>query len=57
MCSDMVELKLMGYDRVAASFSKYFDQDELQYIVERKADIELVKRLQDTKATKHDIKF
>ena len=53
----MVNKKLSEYDRIAKCFSKFFEQDELQYIIERKADIELVQRLQDTKANKEEIKY
>lgn len=42
ICCNIIEDKLLKYERVAKSFSKFFEQDELERIIDRKADIELV---------------
>ena len=52
MCTEITTKKLEQYDRVAAAFQKFFNQDELGEILDRKADIELIQHLQDSKATK-----
>lgn len=57
LCGDAVDQKLSLYDRVAESFQRFFGQDELQQVLDRKADLELVQRLQDTKATKQEITY
>ena len=42
---------------MAQAFSKFFDTDELAAVLERKADMELVRRLQDQKADDHEMKI
>ena len=37
--------KLYRYDKVAKAFGKFFGQEELQTILDRKADLELINRL------------
>lgn len=49
--------KLDSYEQVVHSFSKFFDTDELAAVLERKADMELVRRLQDNKADLNDVKM
>ena len=40
---------------MARSFEAFFSQDELGSLLDRKADIELIRRLQDAKAEKIDV--
>ena len=42
--------KLKEYEHVTRSFSSFFGQDDLASLLDRKADIELISRLQDQKA-------
>ena len=49
--------KLDSYEQVVKSFSKFFDTDELAAVLERKADMELVRRLQDNKAEANDLTY
>lgn len=45
-----LETKLKNYERVAKQFSQFFDEDELGQIIDRKADVELINRLNVQKA-------
>ena len=49
--------KLNSYEQVVHSFSKFFDTDELAAVLERKADMELVRRLRDNKAEINDVEL
>ena len=40
---------------MAKSFTKFFDVDELQTMMDRKADIEIVKLMTDSKASSDDL--
>jgi spore coat polysaccharide biosynthesis protein SpsF (cytidylyltransferase family) len=42
LCTEITNRKLNQYERVANSFSKFFNQDELSEILDRKADLELI---------------
>lgn len=59
LIADMVHAELLAkldnYEQVVKSFSKFFDTDELAAVLERKADMELVRRLQDNKAEAKDL--
>lgn len=46
---------MSSYERVLAQFSKFFDQEELNKVLERKVDVDIVKNLQDIKANKVDL--
>lgn len=46
---------MSNYERVLNQFSKFFDQEELAKIIERKADVSLVQNVQDIKANKSDV--
>ena len=46
---------MINYERVLNQFSKFFDQEELSKIIERKADVSLVQNVQDIKANKTDV--
>lgn len=46
---------MANYERVLNQFSKFFDQEELNKILERKCDIDVVQTLQDIKANKIDL--
>ena len=50
-----VEMKLLEYDKVAKSFRQFFDQDEIATLLDRKADIELIRRIQNIKANREEI--
>ena len=50
-----IDEKFEKYQKVANNFEAFFDQEELGSIIDRKADIELIKRLQDLKAEKHEV--
>ena len=45
----------MNYEKVAKQFSQFFNTEELLTTLNRKADIELIERLQATKAPKTDL--
>jgi hypothetical protein len=53
-CLDTVTLKLEEYASVVKKFEMFFDQDEVAQLLDRKADIELVTRIQVQKANKED---
>jgi hypothetical protein len=57
LCTKITTNKLSQYDRVAKSFTRFFNQDELGQILDKKADLELIQRLQDTKATKVELNY
>ena len=40
-----LQKKLDQYDKVTANFKQFFDQDDLGALIDRKADIELFKRV------------
>jgi len=42
LCTEITSRQLSQYDRVAKSFQKFFNQDELETILDRKADLELI---------------
>lgn len=46
---------MSNYERVLNQFSKFFDQEELTKLIERKADISLLQNVQDIKANKGDV--
>jgi hypothetical protein len=45
----------VNYEKVAKQFSQFFNTEELLTTLNRKADIELIERLQATKAPKTDL--
>lgn len=50
-----VEQKLKEYEKVAKSFEQFFTQEELGALIDRKADMEIVRRLHDNKAENVEI--
>lgn len=52
---NQMEAKYKEYQRVADGFSQFFGQDELGSILDRKADLELIRRIQDQKANKQEM--
>ena len=55
MISDFMKNKLMQYEKVVNSFKKFFDQEEIGALIDRKADIELLSHLEEKKANVKDI--
>ena len=49
-CEKIMHIKFARYDQVAKSFQKFFDQDELERRIERKADIVFVRDSDEQKA-------
>ena len=45
--NELLEDKFKKYEKIAKSFEEFFNQEELGSIIDRKADLELIKRLQD----------
>jgi len=46
---------MSSYERVLNQFSKFFDQEELAKLIDRKADVSLIQNVQDIKANKGDV--
>lgn len=46
---------MANYEKVLGMFQKFFDQEELSKIIDRKADITLVQNIQDVKANRIDV--
>ena len=46
---------MASYERVLAQFSRFFDQEELNKVLERKVDADVVQSLADAKANKVDV--
>jgi hypothetical protein len=46
---------LNQYDEVKRKFEEFFNAEELAALIDRKADLELINRLQDTKADQTEI--
>ena len=46
---------MVNYERVLNQFQKFFDQEELAKIIDRKADVHMVQQVQDQKANKADV--
>ena len=42
ICAEIIKKKLIQYERVANSFAHFFNQDELNQVLDRKADLELI---------------
>ena len=55
MIGDILKEKLTQYDKVVTSFKKFFDQEEIGALIDRKADIELLSHLEEKKANVQDI--
>lgn len=47
--------KLKMYEHVTKNFQQFFDQEDLGALIDRKADIEIVRRMNDKKANNCDI--
>lgn len=47
VCTDIINDKLKNYEKVTKSFQKYFCQEDLGSILDRKADLDMITRLQD----------
>ena len=50
-----MEAKLQKYSAIALSFEQFFNQEELGSLLDRKADIELIRRLQERKANREEL--
>lgn len=46
---------MVNYEKVLGMFQKFFDQEELSKMIDRKADITLVQNIQDVKANRIDV--
>ena len=46
---------MVNYEKVLGQFQKFFDQEELSKIIDRKADVTLVQNIQDVKANRMDV--
>lgn len=46
---------MANYEKVLGMFQRFFDQEELSKIIDRKADISLVQNIQDVKANRIDV--
>jgi len=42
ICTEIIKKKLNQYERVVTAFSQFFNQDELNQLLDRKADLELI---------------
>jgi hypothetical protein len=51
-CEIELANRMHKYEKVAEGFAQFFNQEEIGAIIDRKADLELVRRIQDTKASK-----
>ena len=47
---NILTTKLEKYDMVTKRFQQFFDQEDLGALIDRKADIEIVRRMNDVKA-------
>ena len=45
--NDLISSRFRKYDNLCKTFEQFFDREELSSLIDRKADIELIKRLQD----------
>ena len=50
MTEKSVLARLKDYEKVAEQFAQFFNQEELGALIDRKADMEIVRRLHDSKA-------
>ena len=50
-----LENKLMKYNKVSQQFQQFFDKDELGQLIDRKADVELINRLNGQKADNYKV--
>ena len=57
VCKIVVEERFHNYEKVCKAFQKFFNSDELDYVISRKADIEHVERMQESKAQKSDLLY
>ena len=48
----MIDKKFVVYEKVAKSFRKFFNTDELEKRINRKADLAMVKDINELKADK-----
>ena len=55
VCKIVVEERFHTYEKVCRAFQKVFNRDELDYVISRKADIEHVERMQESKAQKSEL--
>jgi hypothetical protein len=53
----MVRDKMANYERVERQFSKFFDIEELESHFDRKADMELIQEINNSKATNNELKI
>jgi len=55
-CEKLVKGKFHNYERVTKAFQKFFCQDEIMSIIERKADTSVITPILEAKATKDELK-
>ena len=56
-CNETIDEKLENYDKVAKDFQQFFNQREICELFDRKADLELIRRIQTQKANKEDVLY
>ena len=54
-CKELMKTSLAKYEAVCNSFSRFFDSDDLNLALERKADIGMVAKVDDLKASKQEL--
>ena len=50
-----VQNRFEQYDRVTKNFKQFFDQSDLGALLDRKADLELIRRINNVKADKTEL--
>ena len=53
--AENLETRFKHYESVSKQFSQFFDQAELGSLIDRKADLELISRIQEQKADKGEM--
>ena len=51
----ILKTKFQRYEKIRLEFHKFFDQDELSSIIDNKADIKMIDRVMDIKASKDEL--
>jgi len=52
---ELLKVKFQRYEKIRQEFHKFFNQDELSYVVENKADIKMIDKVMDIKASKDEL--
>ena len=56
ICENLMITKFARYEQVWAEFSNFFDQENLVSTIDRKADVDMIARVNKTKASKDELK-